>query len=553
MHLKALTIKNFKGIDEHGVRIEFAPITLLFGPNNAGKSTVIQALLLAQRILADPCGDFDAIEYGGYSLGTFKDYVHKHKVEKPVCICLSIEYPDFILGDHKRYFPAQPQERLINAQDEEAFKYYNAVKHIDIEFIIRYSRGKAVLDKYIVCMNGKKFADLNFDSAWSAELSYYDITPFIPYDDMRSIENRIGEVGSKITYGSNEYKLIKQSCSTAIPRLLQPFTNWGYFGFKAEYTVQSFILRMDSRFNFDNKLPLQFNDLSGDVSSYDTPVRDNAIRMFSSLFLGPARFASAFLDKCLHVGPLRKIPARGYKPQRLSPTRWAEGLAAWDFLATLSDEALPVLNNKLRSLETGFTIKRRQFLRLEKNDPLVNALQQMQHTPLDEGSRKSLEAWLDQVPELEDMRLTLHNEQADLELEPHDMGVGISQVLPVVVASFCTGLAMLEQPELHIHPKLQTTLGDIFLEAANRNRSSMFLLETHSEHIMLRLLRRIRETSEGELPESAPAATIKDVAVYYIQNNTGCTKELHMEVTPDGDFARKWPNGFFTEREEEIF
>lgn len=41
MRLTALTIKNFKGIDERGVRIEFAPITLLFGPNNAGKSTVI--------------------------------------------------------------------------------------------------------------------------------------------------------------------------------------------------------------------------------------------------------------------------------------------------------------------------------------------------------------------------------------------------------------------------------------------------------------------------------------------------------------------------------
>jgi len=50
MILKALTLENFKGIREP-VRIEFAPLTLLFGPNNAGKSTIIQALMYAREVL----------------------------------------------------------------------------------------------------------------------------------------------------------------------------------------------------------------------------------------------------------------------------------------------------------------------------------------------------------------------------------------------------------------------------------------------------------------------------------------------------------------------
>jgi Uncharacterized conserved protein len=49
MRITSLTIKNFKGIDEQGVRIALAPITLLFGPNNAGKSTVMQALYLTRE------------------------------------------------------------------------------------------------------------------------------------------------------------------------------------------------------------------------------------------------------------------------------------------------------------------------------------------------------------------------------------------------------------------------------------------------------------------------------------------------------------------------
>ena len=77
MRLTALTIKNFKGIDERGVRVEFAPITLLFGPNNAGKSTVIQALHLAREVFCHPDMDLDkvAIQGKGLDLGGF----HHHR------------------------------------------------------------------------------------------------------------------------------------------------------------------------------------------------------------------------------------------------------------------------------------------------------------------------------------------------------------------------------------------------------------------------------------------------------------------------------------------
>jgi AAA15 family ATPase/GTPase len=65
MRIASFEIKNFKGINEHGININFAPITMLFGPNNAGKSTVIQALHLAREIFCHNNLDPDKVEDGG--------------------------------------------------------------------------------------------------------------------------------------------------------------------------------------------------------------------------------------------------------------------------------------------------------------------------------------------------------------------------------------------------------------------------------------------------------------------------------------------------------
>lgn len=91
MRLKALTIKNFKGIDEHGVRIELAPITLLFGPNNVGKSTIIQALHLAREVFRGGIPEKIEASLHGVELGTFRDYVHKHELDRTVHIGFSLE------------------------------------------------------------------------------------------------------------------------------------------------------------------------------------------------------------------------------------------------------------------------------------------------------------------------------------------------------------------------------------------------------------------------------------------------------------------------------
>jgi predicted ATPase len=74
-------------------------------------------------------------------------------------------------------------------------------------------------------------------------------------------------------------------------------------------------------------------------------------------------------------------------------------------------------------------------------------------------------------------------------------------MIPVITTSLLntSELIAIEQPELHIHPAVQVGLGDLFAEQI-KERDCLFLIETHSEHLLLRLLRRVRETPAARRP-----------------------------------------------------
>jgi hypothetical protein len=134
-----------------------------------------------------------------------------------------------------------------------------------------------------------------------------------------------------------------------------------------------------------------------------------------------------------------------------------------------------------------------------------------------------------------------------------DIGTGISCVVPVLVAVH-SGNSFIQQPELHLHPALQSALGDVFAEAASVENAYHFI-ETHSEYILLRCLRRVRETSIGKHPAGSPLALKpEDLSVLYFEPQPdGCTKVKSIRVSTQGDFIDRWPRGFFEERGKELF
>lgn len=129
-------------------------------------------------------------------------------------------------------------------------------------------------------------------------------------------------------------------------------------------------------------------------------------------------------------------------------------------------------------------------------------------------------------------------------VSPRAVGYGVGQLLPVITQCVIAdgGMVIVEQPEVHLHPRLQSNVGDLFVDTVVAGRAQL-LLETHSEHLVLRLLRRVRE---GVLPAS-------DLAILYVDlHEDGGAFLRRLEVNRHGDLVDGWPGGFFDERLAEV-
>ncbi|MGZ8159342.1 MAG: DUF3696 domain-containing protein [Methylobacter sp.] len=153
------------------------------------------------------------------------------------------------------------------------------------------------------------------------------------------------------------------------------------------------------------------------------------------------------------------------------------------------------------------------------------------------------------------LRHKLHNAIVEIE----DVGVGISQIISVLMAVVEGGNVFIQQPELHLHPKLQSQLADAFIEGVNIDRpywrgKASFIIESHSEHFLLRLLRRIRETHKSDIRHKLFGLSADQVSVLYVDKlEDGSSKIFPLRISTDGEFIDRWPHGFFTERDGELF
>ena len=122
-----------------------------------------------------------------------------------------------------------------------------------------------------------------------------------------------------------------------------------------------------------------------------------------------------------------------------------------------------------------------------------------------------------------------------------DVGFGVSQILPVLV--FCysapeNSILILEQPEAHLHPKVQSELADVLIDVV-KNRNIQIILESHSEHLLLRLMRRIAEY--GVYDEGISA---DQTAFHFCEINDGNSKAEQLKVDEYGNISN-WPKDFF--------
>jgi len=123
------------------------------------------------------------------------------------------------------------------------------------------------------------------------------------------------------------------------------------------------------------------------------------------------------------------------------------------------------------------------------------------------------------------------------EVDLTSVGVGVSQVLPVLVSCLTAkrgAILLIEQPELHLHPKLQMDLADFLISCCQFGKQ--IIVETHSEHIVNRIRRRIAEADNGEL-ESL-------IGVLFAEQSKGVTQYRSPSINKFGGLGSDWPDGF---------
>ncbi|MFZ2169416.1 MAG: DUF3696 domain-containing protein, partial [Methylococcaceae bacterium] len=124
-----------------------------------------------------------------------------------------------------------------------------------------------------------------------------------------------------------------------------------------------------------------------------------------------------------------------------------------------------------------------------------------------------------------------------------DVGFGVSQVLPALVLLYYVpegSTVLMEQPEIHLHPSVQSGLADVILQVA-KHRNIQVIVESHSEHLLRRFQRRIAEEEY----------LVDDLKLYFCNSKDGVSQLSNLDIDLFGDI-RNWPENFFGDEMAEI-
>jgi hypothetical protein len=420
--ITGLQAKNFKSWRQTGA-LRLAPLTGFFGPNNSGKSSLLQIFpMLKQTVESSDrarvlqTGDEEAPVH----LGTFSDIIHGHQPDATLEISLSWDLPSPL---------------IINSPTNQEIPLYTIPK-LSFTTLLRRESGRPTVEHFFYEFDGHRF----------------------------SMHRRRGEE----TGTAEQYELIAGDYQL---KPIHPSPQW----------------------------------LPAPVKCYGFP--PEAMGYFKNTGFLP-EFQLAFEQVFLavhYLGPVRSYPQRIYWWGGDKPAD-----AGWDGYA-----AIPAL------------------LASHSQEPVEKSMREL-------GLVETLKV-KDVAPGVYQCYVKTGNDTTEVLLP--DVGFGVSQLLPVLVN--CSMLAkgstlVLEHPEMHLHPFAQAALADVLINAVTTGKLQI-IIESHSEHLLRRLQRRIAEETLSS----------EQVALYVCRLEDGSSKIEALDIDPYGGI-RNWPKDFFGDEMGEL-
>lgn len=313
------------------------------------------------------------------------------------------------------------------------------------------------------------------------------------------------------------------------------------------------------------------NMAAGKRGSKERQMFDVILRLLTAL---PLRHLHNMCHDMCHIGPLRYIPTerqltyllkeiysdnyRVFISLEPSSWSWDDGSMAWKILAENPEpdtgynhfdpsgiNLIQAVNDWLISKQRiGMQHKIRSTVGVVK---LISSFENGEQSESEDAQSKADGEFPDRI-----VKIALEDVNLGISVAVTNVGAGVPQLVPILVAGLMEPNVFIEQPELHLHPKMQTEVSD-FLIACRNARNAYFLVETHSEYLALRLLRRVRETNAADIKHRDFSISENDVAFFYFDQIDGVTEIKRLRVSGDGEFIDRWPRGFFAEREAELF
>lgn len=598
MMLREYQLTNFKAFGGPET-MPIRPITLIYGPNSSGKSSVLQSLLLLKQTLQEAENNEILLLPRGnlINLGSYREFIHRHDVSQPFSFKVVLDIDDL---KNMTNFKQPLSENLLDNNYlglQFAFNYDENIGNIVLSNVQLFI-GEDPLPVAIYKPQKIEKRFRKSSSRWAVGNDSFPLNEFQDIDDYdlpQEIDDEVLEGFLKldsIDYKHSLWQAWWEKYSSLLPReadkelikiledlkLQESFKDTQRETWRELLEEQSKSLKKDveqlnnsSRETIENKLnqleslrrlESHFDnysfqliqedlckiheDLSNksgfdkfDVLSYRNffPVEcvnlrdkkdssDSEVWKLSDIYklcwtpefsvltmLASSGFRS-FLNDLVYIGPLRDNPERFYiLSDNLSKQVGKSGKMLPDILFK-DQNLLKQLNNQLNRFGLEYELK-------------ISRL-----TVEDYGNTDFF-------------ALRLIDKYTGVNVSIADVGFGISQVLPIIVQSMLSrkSTLLIEQPEIHIHPRLQAELGSLLAECTKPPFDNQFIIETHSEHLMLRLQKLIRK---GELKPD-------DVSVIYVDRGSDGSKCLHLRLDEEGDFIDEWPDGFFEEDFNEIF
>lgn len=473
----SLTIDNFKGFSKpHTMKL--APITLIYGPNSSGKSSIIQALMLLKQSITRPSENGGLASTGEYvDLGTYSSMVNNHDTSRD--IRFSVEY--------------KPCHSVTNGFSFALGNFFGNSHNRTHDFIYSLS-GKECKNK------NESFTYLKKIS--SKVTTKGNKTPILDLDLVSDLANNESGNFIKRVVRARTYRfsssVARDSVASFITRRI------GVKGFDANpklKTVDEIHFRSELNFSTPSSVSIdgELKDADGLTIAISNAIASDISKELQDKF-----------NTISYLGPLRIHPARLYAPK--GDQSGSVGKSG-ENAARLIYEKSPEISDKINSWFEQFEIP----YKLTAVDIGTEIT----------GSVISLQ--------LEDLR-------TGVIVGPSDVGFGIGQLLPILVEGVVRkdSTICVEQPEIHLHPRLQAHLANFMIDTAKNNQ---WIIETHSESLILRIQNKIKDKTLSP----------NDVSIIYVEATPLGSRVLEIPMDRDGDFMVDWPDGFFDERFKEVF